>query len=158
MEVRISQVLASYYIAENNEDRLKNISKSTISQIKNSKDLNEEMKERMLFSFYILNLGAEITKESLKYNDSFEITEELKEYAAKLLEKFNTDIAKFKTISSDPTIRVLNQLIMGMMNLYSGNNEGLEMILAGYRSPYIAEILQKHLTQLMKLFLDNHKY
>ena len=47
---------------------------------------------------------------------------------------------------------------MGMMNLYSGNNEGLEMILAGYRSPYIAEILQKHLTQLMKLFLDNHKY
>ena len=49
MEVRISQVLASYYIAENNEDRLKKISKSTISQIKNSKDLNEEMKERMLF-------------------------------------------------------------------------------------------------------------
>ena len=34
---------------------------------------------------------------------------------------------------------------MGMINLYSGNNEGLEMILAGYRSPYIAEILQKTL-------------
>ena len=33
---------------------------------------------------------------------------------------------------------------MGMMNLYSGNNEGLEMM-AGYRSPYIAEILQKTL-------------